>query len=68
MIARRSRSDAPCSTVVWFGLAWFALGLLCCPQDAKLVPLWRAMATYADMSARGMEITLDTPDDMQPWQ
>jgi hypothetical protein len=54
--------------MVWFGLAWFALGLLCCPQDAKLVPLWRAMATYADMSARGMEITLDTPDDMQPWQ
>lgn len=37
-------------------------------QDAKLVPLWRAMATYADLSARGLEPTLDSPDDMRPWK
>ena len=32
-------------------------------QDAKLVPLWRAMARYADASARGEEPDITSPDD-----
>ena len=36
-------------------------------QDAKLVPLWRAMARFADQSARGQEPTISSPDDLDPW-
>lgn len=35
--------------------------------DAKLVPLYRAMARYADASAQGMSIKVDEPVDLQPW-
>lgn len=35
--------------------------------DAKLVPLYRAMARYADASAQGMTIKVDEPGDLQPW-
>lgn len=36
-------------------------------QDAALVPLYRAMARYADMSAQGMTMKVEKPDDLQPW-
>jgi hypothetical protein len=29
------------------------------------VPLWRAMARFADLSARGQEPTIESPDDWQ---
>ena len=37
-------------------------------QDAALVPLYRAMARYADASAQGIGIKVEEPGDMNPWQ
>ncbi len=36
-------------------------------QDAKLVPLWRAMARYADAGAQGIVMKVDEPGDLKPW-
>ena len=36
-------------------------------QDAALVPLYRAMARYADLSAEGMTMRVDDPSDLKPW-
>ena len=36
-------------------------------QDARLVPLYRAMANYADMQSQGTELNVDTPEDLLPW-
>jgi sugar phosphate isomerase/epimerase len=36
-------------------------------QDAALVPLYRAMARYADASAQGMTMKVDEPSDLKPW-
>lgn len=36
-------------------------------QDAALVPLYRAMARYADASAQGIELKVDSPADLRPW-
>ena len=36
-------------------------------QDAALVPLWRAMARYADAGAQGMVMKVDEPGDLRPW-
>lgn len=36
-------------------------------QDAALVPLYRAMARYADASAQGIAMRVQTPDDLRPW-
>ncbi len=36
-------------------------------QDAALVPLYRALARYADASAQGITITVDEPADLKPW-
>jgi|GEM_PF-6750485 len=36
-------------------------------QDAALVPLYRAMARYADASAQGIELKVDEPGDLRPW-
>ncbi|MDX1682111.1 MAG: TIM barrel protein [Phycisphaeraceae bacterium] len=36
-------------------------------QDAKLVPLYRAMARYADASAQGIGMNVDDPEDLRPW-
>lgn len=36
-------------------------------QEAQLLPLWRAMARYADAAVQGIEIKVDTPDDLKPW-
>jgi sugar phosphate isomerase/epimerase len=35
--------------------------------DASLVPLYRAMARYADASAQGMKMKVDEPGDLRPW-
>lgn len=35
--------------------------------DAKLVPLYRLMAKYADASAQGQPMTVDQPTDAQPF-
>ena len=35
--------------------------------DAALVPLYRAMARYADASAQGIEMKVDDPGDLRPW-
>ncbi len=35
--------------------------------DAKLVPLYRAMARYADASAQGIDLKVESPDDLKPW-
>jgi len=36
-------------------------------QDAKLVPLYRAMARWADASAQGIVMKVDDPGDLKPW-
>lgn len=36
-------------------------------QDAVLVPLYRAMARYADASAQGIQMNVESPDDLRPW-
>ncbi|MCC6579452.1 MAG: TIM barrel protein [Phycisphaeraceae bacterium] len=36
-------------------------------QDALLVPLYRAMARYADAAAQGIAIKVDEPGDLKPW-
>jgi hypothetical protein len=36
-------------------------------QDAALVPLYRAMARYADASAQGIVMQVDEPADLKPW-
>ncbi len=36
-------------------------------QDAALVPLYRAMARYADASAQGINIKVSDPSDLKPW-
>jgi len=36
-------------------------------QDAVLVPLYRAMARYADASAQGMRWKVNSPADLRPW-
>lgn len=36
-------------------------------QDAALVPLYRAMARYADASAAGITMKITTPADLKPW-
>lgn len=36
-------------------------------QDASLVPLYRAMARYADASAQGIEMKIEEPSDLKPW-
>lgn len=36
-------------------------------QDAALVPLWRAMARYADAGAQGVVMKVDEPADLKPW-
>lgn len=36
-------------------------------QDAALVPLYRAMARYADASAQGIALKVESPDDLLPW-
>lgn len=35
--------------------------------DASLVPLYRAMARYADASAQGVVMKVDDPADLKPW-
>jgi sugar phosphate isomerase/epimerase len=35
--------------------------------DAKLVPLWRAMARFADAGAQGMVMKVEQPGDLKPW-
>ena len=35
--------------------------------DASLVPLYRAMARYADASAQGIRMKVEEPDDLRPW-
>lgn len=35
--------------------------------DAALVPLYRAMARYADASAQGIALRVGTPADLRPW-
>ncbi|GAC1428042.1 MAG: hypothetical protein NVSMB65_01170 [Chloroflexota bacterium] len=37
-------------------------------QDAALVPLYRAMARYADASAQGIALRVDDPADLRPWR
>lgn len=36
-------------------------------QDASLVPLYRAMCRYADASAQGIAMKVESPDDLRPW-
>ncbi len=36
-------------------------------QDASLVPLYRAMARYADASAQGIAMDVSEPSDLRPW-
>lgn len=36
-------------------------------QDASLVPLYRAMARYADAGAQGIVLKVNEPADLQPW-
>ncbi len=36
-------------------------------QDAALVPLYRAMARYADASAQGIAMKVADPSDLKPW-
>jgi len=36
-------------------------------QDAKLVPLYRAMARVADAGAQGIVVKVDDPADLKPW-
>ena len=36
-------------------------------QDVALLPLYRAMARYADASAQGIKLKVDDPEDLQPW-
>jgi len=36
-------------------------------QDAALIPLYRAMARYADASAQGVSFKVDSPSDLAPW-
>ena len=36
--------------------------------DASLVPLYRMMAAYADASSKGMGVSVDSPEDWDPWQ
>jgi sugar phosphate isomerase/epimerase len=36
-------------------------------QDASLVPVYRAMARYADACAQGLNIKVDEPADLKPW-
>jgi sugar phosphate isomerase/epimerase len=36
-------------------------------QDASLVPLYRAMARYADASAQGIALKVEDPGDLKPW-
>lgn len=36
-------------------------------QDAVLVPLYRAMARYADATAQGMQMRIESPSDLRPW-
>lgn len=36
-------------------------------QDASLVPLWRAMARFADAGAQGIAMKVDEPGDLKPW-
>lgn len=36
-------------------------------QDAALVPLYRAMARYADAAAQGISMAVEKPDDLKPW-
>lgn len=35
--------------------------------DAALVPLYRAMARYADAGAQGIAVSIDSPNDLKPW-
>lgn len=35
--------------------------------DAKLVPLYRAMARYADASAQGITLKVESPEDLNPF-
>jgi hypothetical protein len=35
--------------------------------DAKLVPLYRAMARFADASAQGITMKVEEPGDLKPW-
>ena len=37
-------------------------------QDALLVPLYRAMARYADAASQGIELKVNSPDDLRPWR
>lgn len=36
-------------------------------QDVLLVPLYRAMARYADAQAQGIVFNVETPGDLDPW-
>ncbi len=36
-------------------------------QDAALVPLYRAMARFADAGAQGIAIKVNNPEDLKPW-
>ena len=36
-------------------------------QDASLVPLYRAMARYADAGAQGITMKVESPEDLKPW-
>jgi sugar phosphate isomerase/epimerase len=36
-------------------------------QDATLVPLYRAMARFADAGAQGIAVKVDEPGDLKPW-
>jgi hypothetical protein len=36
-------------------------------QDAKLVPLFRAMARFADAGAQGIQMKVEEPGDLKPW-
>ncbi len=36
-------------------------------QEQALVPLWRAMARYADAGAQGVAMKVEGPGDLRPW-
>ena len=35
--------------------------------DVALVPLYRALANYADMQVQGIELKVESPEDLNPW-
>ena len=36
-------------------------------QDTAPVPLYRAMARFADAGAQGIAMKVDRPEDLKPW-